>query len=142
LIVIREKLYDFQSKLFAYVLMPDHVHLLLLLPEQLTLEKLMNHVNGASSRKVNDALGTTGNKLWQGGFHDVFLREPIDFAIKVNYIHNNPVKAGIVQRSDEYIYSSAKYYMKKFGSAVFDVGSFDHFTLEGIINQVDDIFVC
>jgi putative transposase len=138
--VLREKLSDFHSRLFAYVLMPDHIHLLLQLPEEVTLEKLMNHINGASARKINNVLETTGNKFWQGGFHDVYLRESRDFAIKVNYIHNNPVKAGIVRRPEEYAFSSAKFYIKKFGTSIFDLKTFDQFSLAGIITETGNIF--
>lgn len=139
LIVLREKLDDFNSALFAYVLMPDHMHLLLQLPEKITLNKLMNHINGASARKINDVLGTSGKKFWQGGFHDVYVRKPRDFAIKVNYIHNNPVKAGIAQNPEDYVFSSAKYYVRKFGTPIFDGRSFDYFLLDAIVNETADI---
>lgn len=122
---------DLGVVLFAYVVMPDHVHLLLQQPEQLTLEKLMNYINGASAREINKQRNTVGEKFWQGGFHDVFLREPIDFAIKVNYIHNNPVKAGLVVNPEDYIFSSARFYKTKLGTAVFDTKYFDNYSLAG-----------
>ena len=141
IMVLREKLDNFKSTLFAYVLMPDHVHLLLQLPENVTLKKLMNHINGASARKLNDILETTGNKLWQGGFYDVYLREPIDFAIKINYIHNNPVKAGIVQHPEDYKFSSARFYCTLFDSALFNTKIFSNHTLEAITSQISEIFM-
>jgi len=137
--VISKKSHDLEIRLFAYVLMPDHVHLLLQQPEHMTLDKLMNHFNGTSARMINNQLNTIGEKLWQGGFHDIFLREPIDFAIKVNYIHNNPVKAGLVTNPDDYIYSSAKYYVSKLGSAFFDTKTFDNYSLDIVINQINGI---
>ncbi|MBI2430356.1 MAG: transposase [Ignavibacteriales bacterium] len=140
LIVLQEKLRDFNSTLFAYVLMPDHMHLLLQLPEKVSLNKLMNHINGTSARKVNNVLGSTGVKFWQGGFHDVYVRRPKDFAIKVNYIHNNPVKAEIVQRPEDHAFSSAKFYKKKFGTAIFQAGEFNQFSLDGITSEVQDIW--
>ncbi|GEM_PF-1177356 len=136
---LSKKVNDLGVALFAYVVMLDHVHLLLQQPKQLTLEKLMNHINGASAREINKQRNTVGEKFWQGGFHDVFLREPIDFAIKINYIHNNPVKAGLVVNPEDYIFSSARFYKTKFGTAVFDTKYFDNYSLEGIINQISGI---
>lgn len=99
----------------------------------------MNHINGVSARKINDMLRTTGNKFWQGGFHDVYLREPRNFAIKVNYIHNNPVKAGLVGKPEDYIFSSAKFYIKKIGTSILDIKTFDHFSLAGMISETETI---
>ena len=137
--VLKKKVVDLEIKLFGYVVMPDHVHLLLQQPEQMTLEKLMNHINGASAREINKQQNTVGEKFWQGGFHDVFLREAIDFAIKVNYIHNNPVKARLVVHPENNSFSSAKMYASKFGSSFLVVKDFDKYSLENIVKQINGI---
>jgi putative transposase len=137
--LLKEKTDDFKIRLFAYVVMPDHIHLLLQQPEQQTLQKIMNHINGASARAINNAIGTTGNKFWQGGFHDVYVREPADFGIKINYIHNNPVKAELVVHPEDYNFSSAEFYNEKFGTAIFNTAKFDAYSLESISVQCNDI---
>lgn len=61
---LRLKSDEFSVKIFAYVVMPDHVHLLLQQPEQMTLEKLMNHINGFSAREINKRQNTVEKKFW------------------------------------------------------------------------------
>jgi putative transposase len=122
--------------LYAYVLMPNHYHIILRLPEDVTIWKLMNYVNGASSRSVNDVVKNKYSHVWQGGFHDVVIRTAQEFAVKVNYVHNNPVAWKLVQKPEEYLYSSSQFYLKHFGSPYLVTRGFDDFGLMGILNSV------
>ena len=122
--------------LYAYVLMPNHYHMILRLPEDITIWKLMNYINGASSRAVNNIVKKKYAHIWQGGFHDVVVRTAQEFAVKVNYIHNNPVAWELVERPEEYVYSSSRYYLRHFGSSQLVTQDFDDFGLIGILDSV------
>ena len=115
--------------IFAYVIMPDHTHLLTDNPRQMA--EVLRYVNGISARRVIDYLKSNGYdsslaKLRiqeRGDRHKYSLYEHHPNAIritgeqsfmeKVNYIHMNPVKAGLVAHPDEYLYSSARQWHKR-----------------------------
>jgi REP element-mobilizing transposase RayT len=91
--------------LAAYAIMPNHVHALLLL--KVPPAKLMQALKGATARQANLILHRTGETFWQGESYDHWVRNDIEWRRIVNYIENNPVKAGLVQRAEDYRWSSA-----------------------------------
>ena len=90
--------------LHEYVLMPDHIHLLLT-PFQ-GLQRAMQNIKGGFSYRPKKELGWQG-EIWQKGFTDHRIRDLQDFDHHVAYIRNNPVKAGLSSATDAYLYSSA-----------------------------------
>ena len=88
-------------KLHAFVLMPDHIHLLLT-PQTITLERSMQLIKGGFSHRLNSKL-----PIWQRGFTDHRIRDRDDFIAHCTYIHHNPVRARLCQRPEDYPYSSA-----------------------------------
>ena len=86
--------------------MPDHVHLLLTLPGCLSLEKAMQFIKGGFSFRVGRELGFRG-EIWQRGFSDVQVTDQQSFRSHRNYIHHNPVRAGLAEIPEEYPYGSA-----------------------------------
>ncbi len=137
--VVAQKVHELRFELFAYVIMPDHVHVLLRVPKNVSLQKVMNHINGASARKMNQLRESTGQKFWQGGFVDVRVRGLVDFAVKVNYIHNNPVKAELVQQAEQYQFSSAQVYSLQFGHALIDIRKIDRSKIRIIRQQISRV---
>src|SRR5882724_4186413 len=89
--------------LHAYVLMPDHIHLLLT-PPTITLERTMQLLKGGFSHAFQSKL-----PVWQRSFTDHRIRNTEDFDIRKNYIHQNPVAAHIVNSAEEYPHSSANH---------------------------------
>jgi putative transposase len=87
--------------LHAYVLMPDHIHLILT-PQAITLERTMQLLKGSFSHALQSKL-----PVWQRSFTDHRIRDTEDFGIRKNYIHQNPVAAHIVSSAEEYPHSSA-----------------------------------
>jgi REP element-mobilizing transposase RayT len=134
--VLKQKQNQFRFRLFAYVIMPNHTHLLLQLPNGTTISKLMNHINGASARKINMILHTKPDHIWQGGFHDTVVRSAHEFATKVNYAHDNPVKWNLVKNPEEYDFSSARFFLETSGSPYLPADGFDDFGLMGFLNSV------
>jgi len=92
-------------KLHAFVVMPEHVHLLLTPAGDVTLERAIQLIKGGYSRAFGLAFG--GNEVWQRGFTDHRIRDSQDFERHRDYIHQNPVKRGLVEKAVEYRYSSA-----------------------------------
>ncbi len=89
--------------LHAYVLMPDHVHLLLTPGE--SVEKAVQLIKGGFSYRVKRELHWQGD-VWQSGFSDHRIRDIQDFHSHILYIHQNPVRAGLCVRAEEYFYCS------------------------------------
>jgi putative transposase len=91
--------------LHAFVLMPEHVHLLLTPATDVTLERAIQLVKGGYSR----AFGVVFRRgeVWQRGFTDHRIRDAEDFIVHRDYIHQNPVKRGLVETAREYRYCSA-----------------------------------
>ncbi|MGH8632082.1 MAG: REP-associated tyrosine transposase [Burkholderiales bacterium] len=95
----RETLAD--SEILAWVLMPDHLHLLVQLGEEDELSALMNRIKSRMGRVVNRHLARTG-PAWQCGFHEHVLRREEDIKGVARYIILNPVRAGLVGRVSDY----------------------------------------
>ena len=88
-------------KLHAFVVMPDHVHLLIT-PEGVTIERAMQLIKGGFSRRVGAKL-----PVWQKGFVERRMRDADEFMTRREYIHQNPARAHLVQSAEEYPFSSA-----------------------------------
>jgi putative transposase len=91
--------------LFAFVVMPNHVHLLL--RPQVELRRLTNGLKGATARCANRILHRTGTAFWQDESFDHWLRKNDDFERIKSYIERNPVTAGLVKRPEDWPWSSA-----------------------------------
>ena len=92
-------------ELHAFVLMPDHVHLLFTPAVDVTLERAMQFIKGGYSHAVGVEISR--REIWQKGFTDHRIRDARDYAAHRTYIHQNPVVAKLVERAEEYRYSSA-----------------------------------
>ena len=88
-------------KLHAFVVMPDHIHLLLT-PTGITLERSIQLIKGGFSHRLTSKL-----PLWQRGFTDRRMRDRDDFLTHRSYIHDNPVRDRLCQQPEDYPYSSA-----------------------------------
>ena len=88
-------------KLHAFVVMPDHVHLLLT-PQNQTISRIMNLIKGSFSRRLASKF-----PIWQRGFADHLVLNRTEFESRRAYIHQNPVRAHLVTQADQYPYSSA-----------------------------------
>jgi putative transposase len=92
---------DGRYKLHAFVVMPDHVHLLLT-PQGITIERAVGLIKGGFSHRMGSKF-----PVWQRGFTDHRIRDAKEFEIRRDYINLNPVRAGIVESCEWYPYSSA-----------------------------------
>jgi putative transposase len=89
----------------AYVVMSNHVHVLLL--PKISPSRLLQSLKGATAREANLILGRTGETFWQAESYDHWVRDEKERQRIVAYIENNPVKAGMVTKAEDYRWSSA-----------------------------------
>jgi putative transposase len=90
----------------GYVVMPEHVHLLISEPERGTLASAVQAIKQSVSRKMI----TTDGHFWQTRYYDFNVYTPHKRIEKLRYIHRNPVKRGLVERPDEWQWSSFRHY--------------------------------
>ena len=94
-----------QYALHAYVIMPNHVHLLV--TGSVPLPILTKSLKGITARRCNAILGLTGTFFWQEETYDHTVRNLREFERIRHYIEENPVRAGLVLEASEYRWSSA-----------------------------------
>jgi len=89
-------------QLHAFVIMPDHIHLLITPAPDISIEKAMQFVKGGFSFRLKSK-----RDVWQSGFTKRRIEDARDYENHVNYIHENPVRAKLCARSEDFLYSSA-----------------------------------
>jgi putative transposase len=89
-------------EIHAYVIMPDHIHLILTPAPDVSLEKAMQFIKGGYSFRLKSKA-----KVWQEGFAWERMKDARDYASHRDYIHANPVRRHICERAEEFVYSSA-----------------------------------
>src|SRR3989442_1111965 len=92
-------------KLDAYVVMANHVHVLL--EPEVPLAKITRAIKGFTSRRANEILGRSRLPFWQEESYDHWVRNETEFQRIIVYIERNPVSAGLVQKSEDWRWSSA-----------------------------------
>jgi len=115
--------------LFAYVVMPDHLHAIT--GSTLKPSKVLQYINGITGRRVigylkDNGYGTSlaklrhqdrGRKhvysLWDHHANAKALTHEDVFIQKVNYLHRNPVRAGLVEHAEDYRWSSIRCWLRK-----------------------------
>ena len=91
--------------LTAWALLPDHWHAIIHPPYPLTVSTVWKAVKKSSTVGINFRRGESG-ELWQERFFDRALRTVREYHQKVEYIHLNPVRRGLVQRPENWRWSS------------------------------------
>jgi putative transposase len=120
----------YKADLLAYVIMPNHIHLIIQIDSIENLSNLMRDFKKFTSTKIRQQLeldkkfdiilklkqnaknkkGQTF-KLWMDRFDDVMLYSEKVYNIKLDYIHNNPIKKGLVDDPADWKYSSYNNYL-------------------------------
>ena len=86
--------------------MPDHVHLLITIPDGITIEKAMQLIKGGFSFQAGKVFDSNGT-IWQHGFSEVRIFELEGFHARKHYIRQNAVQAGLVTESENFRFCSA-----------------------------------
>ena len=102
--VLRSLVAEHKFELRDFVIMPDHLHLLLTVHDEMTIEKAMQLIKGRFSYRLSHEFGYKG-EVWQRGFTEVQVLGKESYEKHRTYITMNPVKAGLVDSPETYPYS-------------------------------------
>ncbi|MDO8998403.1 MAG: transposase [Bacteroidota bacterium] len=120
-------------EIYAYVLMPSHLHMMCRAKEGFELANIIRDFKKFTSKKIIQNIKEEhesrrewlldlfskacehlkreqGYKVWQDGYHAEEISSNMFIYQKLNYIHNNPVKDRIVEKPEDYLFSSARNY--------------------------------
>jgi len=109
----------YAAKLYAFVVMPHHVHLLAQVPDERNIAWLMARIKSNSARRIRRVLSTeeisrlsmqTGlgrRTFWQPSFRSISIESSDMFSQKADYIYMNPVKAELCSTPEDYRWSSS-----------------------------------
>ena len=87
----------------AYVIMPDHIHIIFKLGDVTTLSGVMSTFGKYTARQINRLHGCRGS-FWQHYYYDRRVRSEQELRNQVEYVRNNPVKKGFVKRFADWPY--------------------------------------
>jgi putative transposase len=93
-------------QMHEFVVMPDHIHVLLTPAAKVSLEKCVQFIKGGFSFRAGKELGFTG-EVWQSGYNQHRIKDARDFQQHALYIRENPVRKHLCEAPDAYAYSSA-----------------------------------
>jgi len=102
-----DTLYHYRGEaylLHQFVIMPDHIHVLM--TPLTSLEKAVQFIKGGFSFRARKEFGSN-MEVWQKGFQDHRIRDAVDYAQHIRYIHENPARRNLCERPEDYVYSSA-----------------------------------
>jgi putative transposase len=105
-------------RLHEFVIMPEHVHMLITPGPETTLEKSVMMIKGGSSYKIKKQL-LYSFPIWMEGFHDRWIRDVREYRMRKQYIELNPVKARLVEKPHLYLFGSCS------GNFLLDSCTFD-----------------
>ncbi|MFQ5452576.1 MAG: transposase [Candidatus Zixiibacteriota bacterium] len=113
--LLYDTLNDIESRynviLIAWVLLPDHFHLLIDTKDY-NLSDLMQKIKLSFSKKYRFQLNV-GGQIWQKRFWDHIIRNQLDMNAHIDYIHYNPVKHGYVKKPIDWKHSSFHKYLEE-----------------------------
>jgi putative transposase len=93
--------------LLSFVIMPDHVHLIII-PEHRNISECMKSIKEFSAKSINTVFDREC-PVRQGGFYDYILDSEEKVLSRMRYIEDNPARKGLVANPEDYGYSSIKY---------------------------------
>ena len=122
---LRRVQHSHDIELFAWVVMPEHVHLLLRSGASETLERTLRSLKIVVSKRAIERWRSLdapilarlsrpdgGHRFWlKGGGFDRTVRDDAEFSRAVRYIHRNPVERGLVERAEDWRWSSVRWWM-------------------------------
>ncbi len=95
-----------KDKLSAWVIMPNHIHFLATPLEKIELREIAHSIKSYTAHEANKLLNRRG-QFWQHEPFDRYIRHRRHFVSVIRYIEENPVKAGLCARAEDWTFSSA-----------------------------------
>ena len=109
--IVQENLLRFDGeryRLIAWVVMPNHIHVVVEILEGFNLEQVIHTWKSYTANAANKTLGRQGD-FWQPDYFDRFIRDAEHLERAVNYVEYNPVKAGLVEKVEDWLFGSGRY---------------------------------
>jgi putative transposase len=102
----------FSFRVYGFVVMPEHVHLLVSEPDRALLANAIQSLKIAVAKRSAAAREFDGKRapLWYKRYYDRNIRTYSDFLEKLRYIHRNPVKRGLCDHPEQWEWSSFRHY--------------------------------
>jgi len=95
-----------QVGVYAYVMMPEHVHLLINEPPSILVAQFLKVLKHTTSRKLRG----DRPQFWQPRYFDANVRDEADRSQVIRYLHRNPIKRGLVEKPEDWPWSSFRHY--------------------------------
>jgi len=121
--VLNDELVRFEARCIGFVIMPDHVHVLIMFSETGQLSQFMQQWKGRSSKRMKRFAAESlpefvsrfpkTDPVWQVRFYSFEVHSTEKLEEKLNYIHLNPVRARLVESPKDWKWSSARWYLEK-----------------------------
>lgn len=127
-----------ESVLLAYCLMSNHIHLLLKPMQENSLSKLMQGISLCYTQYFNGKYMRTG-RLWECRYHSCVIDAEKYLWRVARYIERNPVRAKVVKKAEDYLYSSAKAHIMDEPNNMLQEPLFDRDNLSGYKAMMKDI---
>ena len=127
---LKHQIKEHNATLISYVIMPNHFHMIIYIPKNESISDFMRDLKKYTSTKLRQRLerdklqslvevlrfNAKGKKnrvfkFWMDRFDDLIITTEKTLGIKMNYIHYNPVKAGLAEKCEDWKFSSARNYI-------------------------------
>lgn len=112
--IVIENWQHFHNKnysIIAYVVMPNHVHILIRVFSDQLISHVVHKWKSYTAKQILTTLNTSGEiaqtPIWQAEYWDRYSRHQNHLDAAINYIHQNPVKAGLVKNAEDWPWSTA-----------------------------------
>ena len=99
-------------RVYGFVVMPEHVHLLVSEPQKDSLADAMHSLKLAVAKRVAGLSKSLSAPFWQKRYYDHNVRNYEKFVETLRYIHRNPVTRGLVERPEDWAWSSFRHYLR------------------------------
>ena len=109
----------FKIVLNAWSLLPNHYHLLLTTENVDLLHKFISSLHKNSSRKLNAFDNKTGRKVWHN-YWDTHITYEKSYLARINYVNNNPVHHGLVDKAEQYYWCSENWFRNNIDPSFYD----------------------
>lgn len=112
--IVQDALLHFDGeryRILAWCVMPNHTHVIVEQTEGWPLASVVHSWKSFTANAVNRLLGRTG-PLWMREYFDRFMRDDDHLSTTIAYVESNPVSAGLVERPEDWPWSSARFFRR------------------------------
>jgi putative transposase len=117
--LMKEAKIHYAVKIFAYCLMPNHFHIVVMPHQSGDLSKWMQWLMTSHVRRFHKHYGTCGH-IWQGRYKSFLIQKDSHLLTVLKYVESNPLRAGLVNSANNWLWSSHRESIHKGGHLLID----------------------